>query len=67
MISAVLSLVLVVIVLGLILWVAQQFITDPMLIKVIRVIVIVVVVVVLAAVFFIADLFGVSPGLNIRS
>jgi len=65
MISAVLSLVLVVIVLGLILWVAQQFITDPMLIKVIRVIV--VVVVVLAAVFFIADLFGVSPGLNIRS
>jgi len=61
MLMALLALLLFVVIASLILWAAQQFVTDPMILKVIRVAV--VVVCVIAAVLFIADMFGISTGL----
>jgi len=64
MIVTLISLILIIVLASLVLWVAQQFITDPMILKVVRVLI--VVVVVLLAVLFLADLFGVSTGLHLH-
>lgn len=64
MLSSLIVLVIFAILASLILWVAQQFITDPMILKVIRVVV--VVVCVITVVVFLADVFGVDTGLHLR-
>lgn len=64
MITTLVALILLIVLASLGLWVAQQFITDPMIMKVVRVLI--VVVVVLMAVLFLADLFGVNTGLHLH-